>query len=363
MGADQTPDGGVIILGGGLSGLRLADLLHRAGRSFQLFEARPRWGGRIAALEVAGGRVDLGPSWFWPGQARIAGLAADLGRTRFTQHAQGEILFEHASGVVQRGAGFGSMEGSFRLDGGMTGLIEGLVDRLPEDRLHLSQRAVAVGDGSVQMADDTRHGARHVVLALPPRLAAGLLTGARWPNAIRDGLAAIPTWMAGHAKFVAVYDRPFWRDAGLSGDAISRRGPLAEIHDASGAGGSPAALFGFVGLPAEARARQGADITAQALDQLGRLFGPQATAPVRTLLHDWARDPLTATVADRTPPPGHPDYGPQRDFGPGFGDWLHLCATETAPDNGGLMEGALAAAEHVAQRLLGALPGAAARRR
>ncbi len=302
MGADQTPDSDVLILGGGLSGLRLADLLHRAGLSFQLFEARPRWGGRITALEAPGGRVDLGPSWFWPGQARIAGLVADLGLARLAQHAKGEILFEQALGVVQRGAGFGSMEGSFRLDGGMIGLIEGLVARLPADRLHQSQRAVAVGDGSVQMADGTRHSARHVVLALPPRLAAGLLQDAVWPDALRMGLAAIPTWMAGHAKFVAVYDRPFWREAGLSGDAISRLGPLAEIHDASGADGSPAALFGFLGIPATARAGQGEKIAAQSLAQLARLFGPQAAQPVGTALQDWACEPLTATAADRTPP-------------------------------------------------------------
>lgn len=29
----------------------------------------------------------------------------------------------------------------------------------------------------------------------------------------------------------AIYDRPFWREAGLSGTAQSMVGPLAEIHD------------------------------------------------------------------------------------------------------------------------------------
>ncbi len=38
--------------------------------------------------------------------------------------------------------------------------------------------------------------------------------------------------MAGHAKVVALYERPFWREQGLSGDAISHCGTLAEIHDA-----------------------------------------------------------------------------------------------------------------------------------
>ncbi|MEM1154111.1 MAG: hypothetical protein AAGI44_08210 [Pseudomonadota bacterium] len=52
-------------------------------------------------------------------------------------------------------------------------------------------------------------------------------------------LGGVPTWMAGQAKVVAVYESPFWRDSGFSGDAMSRKGPLIEIHDASPASGEP----------------------------------------------------------------------------------------------------------------------------
>lgn len=88
------------------------------------------------------------------------------------------------------------------------------------------------------------------------------------------------------------------RDAGLSGMAQSLAGPLAEIHDATTAAGE-AALFGFVGLPAGPRAALGqAEVIRRALDQLARLFGPQAARPLATLLKDWAADPYTATAAD-----------------------------------------------------------------
>ena len=40
----------VAIIGGGLAGLPAAHLLHRAGVSFQLFEARDRLGGRILTV-------------------------------------------------------------------------------------------------------------------------------------------------------------------------------------------------------------------------------------------------------------------------------------------------------------------------
>jgi monoamine oxidase len=345
-------DADVIIVGGGLSGLGLADRLHRAGLDVQLFEARDRFGGRITTLGTGSGRVDLGPSWVWPGQPHVARLIRELGLAVFDQHAAGESLFEDARGAVQRGVGFASMAGALRVAGGMTGLIEGLVARLPEAALHLSSPVETVGEGWVRLTDGRHRTARHIVFALPPRLVARLTFAP--PLAARAAaiLAEVPTWMAGHAKFVAVYARPFWRTAGLSGDAVSRRGPLAEIHDASGPEGAPAALFGFLGLPAEARAQAGDALTVLALAQLARLFGPEAAAPLATRLQDWAQEPFTATARDHQPPAGHPAYGPLPPlFGPDH-PRLHLAGTEVAPGMGGLIEGALGAADSVARRIL-----------
>jgi monoamine oxidase len=105
--------------------------------------------------------------------------------------------------------GFASMEGSFRLEGGMQSLIKGLAARLPQDRLHLSCRVTdIVKDGRLFIDGGRRCEAEHVVLALPPRIAATLrFQPTLEPDSLRH-LEAIPTWMAGHAKFVAVYDAP-----------------------------------------------------------------------------------------------------------------------------------------------------------
>ena len=48
-------------------------------------------------------------------------------------------------------------------------------------------------------------------------------------------------------KCVAVYDEPFWRSAGLSGEALSDRGPATLTFDNSPPGGRPGVLLGFVG--------------------------------------------------------------------------------------------------------------------
>ncbi|MBF9059470.1 NAD(P)-binding protein [Rhodobacterales bacterium HKCCSP123] len=342
----------VAIVGGGLSGLALANLLQAAGLSFQLFEARAHFGGRIAALEGLGGCVDLGPSWFWPGQPRIAQLVAELGLRSFPQHAHGDIVFEDATGMVHQGMGYASMEGSFRLEGGMIGLVEGLTATLPADRLHLSSAVKEMGSGQVRLANGTCCSARHVALAIPPRLAATLIYDPPLPVAAFQSLTAIPTWMAGHAKFVAIYDRPFWREKGMSGDAMSHRGPLAEIHDASSADGTPAALFGFLGVPASHRKDRAAEIEALALHQLAQIFGPEAREPLQTALQDWACEPLTATETDQTPPAGHPAYGlPHALVGVSDGR-LHFAGTEVAQEMGGLMEGALASAERVARLII-----------
>jgi monoamine oxidase len=342
----------VAIVGGGLAGLALAERLLRAGVACAVFEARARFGGRIAALDAPGGRVDLGPSWFWPGQPRLARLIADLGLRAFPQYSVGEILFEDAQGIVHRGQGFASMEGSFRVEGGMLGLIEGLLSRLPADCLYPSSPVQEVEAGGIRLIDGRRCVAQHVVLALPPRLAAGLQFEPALPGDALSSLTDIPTWMAGHAKFVAVYKNAFWRDAGLSGDVMSRRGPLAEIHDASGEDGHPAALFGFLGVPAPYRAGQARQIEAAALGQLARIFGPEAAHPLRTVLQDWALEPLTATQADQIPPPAHPAYGLPASLARLWNGRLHLAATEVAPAMGGLLEGALTSAERVAEAVL-----------
>jgi len=163
-------------------------------------------------------------------------------------------------------------------------------------------------------------------------------------------MRGVPTWMAGQAKAVAVYETPFWREAGLSGDAMSRRGPLVEIHDASPAQGGPYALFGFVGVPADARTDAEA-LRVAVIAQMGRLFGPRATRPVELLLKDWAADPHTATAEDRAPMYAHPVYGLPPALNGLWDDTLIFGGTEVAPEFGGYIEGAFAAAEEVAARL------------
>ncbi|WP_400085771.1 flavin monoamine oxidase family protein [Yoonia sp. R78084] len=343
-----------LIIGGGLSGLSLAYALERAGHAYTLVEARKRLGGRIKSLTVEGANFDLGPSWVWPGQHRVAQLANALDLQLFEQWSNGAQLFEHASGEVVQDAGFMSMAGSLRIAGGTSALTDALAARLNPAHILLDCAVTAIDDSlAAHLADGQTITADRIVLCIPPHLAATLCFTPALPDNAQAALNAIPTWMGAHAKFVAVYPTSFWRKNGLSGDASSRRGPLAEIHDASPADGSLGALFGFVGLPADIRAQAGDAVQSAALAQLENLFGPKAGTPIAAKLMDWSRDPFTATAADAAPPPGHPPYTMPAPLRRIWDDKLIFAVTEMAPDNGGLIEGALAAAEAAARKIIG----------
>lgn len=347
------------IIGGGFSGLAAAAAAEAAGLSWRLIEARGRVGGRAKTIQLAGARVDVGPAWLWPGNRKALGLARRAGLSVFEQHATGRMVFEDRAGAVRRDLEMAPMAGSLRVDGGLQALAEALSASLPAHRITLGRavaslridgRAVEAVDGS----GDVLARARTTIAALPPRIAAQLVLSPEAPEDIGAALRSDPTWMAAQAKLIAVYDAPFWRSAGLSGDAISHRGPLAEVHDASPADAARGALFGFVGVPAAARDGAEDALQAAATAQLERLFGPEAAEPQALSLEDWAKAPRTTTRDDLAEPPRHPTGGAPTMTGAWSGR-LFFAGAEHAPHDAGLVEGALAAGEAAAAAALDGL--------
>ncbi len=359
----------IAIVGGGLSGLYGAALLEERGiDDYVLFEGRDAFGGRISSVPSFAGancgasdelprsnRFDLGGTWFWPEwQPELAGLVRDLGLETFAQHEAGDTLVDASPHrAPARVRGFGSSPASMRLAGGMSALVGALRSRVSTSRIHLGQRVRRIqinGDDVTLEAEDSRgYGtscrATHVLLAVPPRLA---VTTIEFSPALQETLSRewhdTATWMARHAKYVAVYDQPFWRERGLSGEARSALGPLTEIHDASAPGGD-AALFGFFGVPPETRARFSEDeLRRHCRVQLARLFGPKAAAPTWDLVKDWARDPYTATAADLHALSDHPAAPSPRASEGLWLDRITGIASEWSPRFPGYLAGAVDAA-------------------
>lgn len=365
----------VAIVGGGLAGLTAARLLHRAGVDFVLLEARDRPGGRILTVNVEGAPgedgFDLGPSWFWPErQPAIGALVTELGLASFAQYSVGDVAFERMSREApHRLPGLRQDQQSLRLAGGSASMIRALVRDLPPDRLRFGARVaeMRLTEAGVELMSRYSDGheetvtASQVIPALPPRIleATVRFEPAQEPETLQLWQDT-PTWMAPHAKFFAVYDRPFWRDDGFSGTAQSLVGPLVEIHDATTQSGR-AALFGFVGIGARQRAAIGeAALTEACLQQFTRIFGSEAASPRAKLYKDWAADPLTATPADGTSV-GHPHGGSDAWIA---GPWRHrlsLAGSETSASEAGYLSGAVEASERavaeVTRRLAAHPPG------
>jgi monoamine oxidase len=344
-----------LIIGGGVSGLALAEALQSKGHDYMLVESRDRFGGRIMTQHHGLGYFDMGPAWFWPGQPRITAMIERLGLKQFDQHSDGILTVENEHGQVQRGRGFASMQGSWRLKGGLAELTGALAQRLPDDRKRLNAQVISLTKSNSRIIASFTNGdtltVDRVVLALPPRVAAEITFTPKLPAPTLKAMQGIATWMAGQAKAVAVYDTPFWRAAGLSGDATSRVGPMVEVHDASPFEDGPYALFGFIGVPPQGR--QDTEILRKhVLAQFGRLFGDAALNPSQLFIKDWAFDPHTSTKADLEPLYAHPTYGLPNAMADLWDSAIQFAGTEVASEFGGYIEGALEAAEHVSKILL-----------
>ncbi len=348
----------IAIVGAGLSGLALADMLTRQGREVVVLEARDRVGGRVLSRPAtvrSQHQYDLGPAWIWPHNHRMLALVERFDLELIGQNSAGNLVFQDGYGVVRRDYAFATMGDALRVKGGIAKLTQALVIALPPNAVRLGHRVEKISrtqDGVTLAVAGPNSAmglvANQVVLAMPPRLAA---TGLQYDPPLSDvstrALTGVPTWMAAQAKVVAVYPSAFWLQAGLSGDAISHRGPLVEVHDASPAEtpNGEAALFGFVHPSAIPDGAEDDAFRASVVNQLIALFGDDAAEPTALLIKTWASDQMTATHLDTAGITSHPDYQPIQIRDEAWAELLLLAGSEVASDQGGFLEGALAAAE------------------
>jgi monoamine oxidase len=328
----------VVVIGAGISGLAVAEALHRSGRTVTVLEARPRIGGRLLSDPL-----DLGASWFWDGEQRVRAMTGRFGIATFPQHIGGNAMIDDRDGV-HRYPGNPIDGPAHRFTYGAATLTDALAGQLPEGTVILGQPVVKISDDLVVKTADGSWQSQHVVIAVPPAVAA---TTIELPHALRTNLLAVslrtPVWMGDTIKVVAIYDETFWRTDGLAGAAMSRVGPLHEMHDLSGPDGSPAAIFGF----ARASLYEGLDET-DVREQLARIFGPRAGSPQKLQIQDWSREQWTNPGSAKGYVPSAPDHSL---FGhavyqqPQLGRRLHWSSTETATHYAGHIEGALEAAE------------------
>jgi monoamine oxidase len=257
-----------------------------------VLEARDRVGGRLFSAPETG--LDLGATWYWANEPRMIAIVAELGLEPHPQYLNGDALYQVPQGV-QRLAG-NPIEGpAGRLAGGMQSLARAMAETLPHGTVRLTQKVSRIRGGKRRLEIESVSGsigASHVVLAVPPALAVAAIEMVPELDAeTREVASVTPVWMGAMTKVVVRYPTAFWREHGLAGAVMSHVGPMREIHDMSGPGGDPAALFGFV-----PPTRPGAPTVTRVavLEQLTELFGPEAAEPEDLFIHDWRTEVHTS---------------------------------------------------------------------
>jgi monoamine oxidase len=290
----------------------------------------PTWGAR-AALDIAT-------------RAIFAAEPSELSFLHF-------LFYVHSNGGLMPLAEVENGAQAERIQGGAQSIALRLAEPLgasvvlsaPIRAVHQDEQGVVVhGDGRSWRG-------QYAVVAVPPALAERMDFGTELPAARRRAHAELP--MGSVIKVVATYARPFWREAGFSGEAVSDAGPVRLCFDDAGLDGHHPALVGFflgdtarawTGRPAEERRHA-------ALECLARFFGPSALEPTAYADVDWLAEPWSTGCYVGLPRPGTLTA---------IGEALrtpcgrvHWAGTETAVEGCGYIDGAVESGERAATEL------------
>lgn len=360
----------------------------------------------LADFEVARARLDrmarqvpLEEPWMAPKAAEWDGQTVATWVRRNTRTEAARSLFELATEAVwaaepadvsllhllfytRSGSGFNSLVGTDggaqqdRFHGGSQVLALRMAEQLGDGRLRLgapvreiahdeegvtvhAYRVVHPIGEEVDTAQDEMGdkrlvvSARRAIVAIPPTLAGRIAYDPPLP-AQRDQLTQrMPQGTV--VKTMAIYERPFWRDDGLSGQAVSDAGPARVVFDNSPPDGSPGVLLGFLeGRLARQWGARPADERREAiLAGHARLFGERAARPERFVERVWAEEEWTrGCYGCLMTTGGWTEYGRalRAPIGP-----LHWAGAETATVWNGYMDGAVQSGERAAAEVLDAL--------
>ncbi|EZQ17821.1 hypothetical protein CF98_33040 [Halopseudomonas bauzanensis] len=204
--------------------------------------------------------------------------------------------------------------------------------------------------GATVHSDRSSFICRHVVLAIPPVMINQIRFDPPLPAKRRLLNQRFPSGR--NTKVVTVYDKPFWRKRGLNGNIIATDGSLSATFDIGGTRTDKGILITlFTG-----RAAYGVDDLSpgdRKAFMLGRLalaLGKEAMEPVEFHVQIWADEEWSAGASSPFLVPGAlTTYGAE--IGAPVGP-LHWAGTHMSTEYRGYMEGAVAAGEAAANRIL-----------
>jgi monoamine oxidase len=451
----------VVVVGAGYAGLTAALRLTQAkpSASVIVLEARELIGGRVRTVTLPDGTwLDLGGTWFGPGQDYSYGLAREMGVDTYPTYNEGDSLLVLPDGTIvrkpesfpladlfpaaadllvleeiesmyqqipvdapwdapharewdrqtfaawvesrldddslalARAALNTIMAGLFDIDPAELSLLDALYllrshggllklmsvqggdqqDRVKGgaqtianriaaqlgDAIHLSSpvRQITQDDTGVEVVSDTvTVRAQRVILAVPPGLAGHLRYDPPLPADRTQLLQRVPVGSV--LKVLTMYDEPFWRNEGLTGQSFAVTDAVGATFDGSTDTGKPGLMIAFAfGPHARALDRLSEDERRRTiLDSLAKRFGPRAGAP--TLYHEleWAKEVWSGGGIFAHFPTGVlTNYGSLLREPVGR---IHWAGTETSSAFHGSINGAIESGERAAREVLRATRG------
>ena len=275
-----------------------------------------------------------------------------------------EISLLHALFYIHSGGNLDILLGSeasqngaqaTRMSGGMQPVAEKLARSLGNDVVRLSSPVRRIENGDDRVIVHHQGGsirAARAIVAIPPKLVPEI----RFEPGLRGLRAELVKKMPMGAviKHTAVYDRPFWRDDGLSGMVVSDEGPVHVVFDASLPDGMKGLLVGFSEAAAAKKlgmlsedARRDASTKCFA-----RYFGERAAKPIAYADHVWEHDPWSGGCYGAFMAPGvWTSLGPSIREPQGR---IHWAGTETATVWSGYIDGAISSGKRAAAEIVSA---------
>jgi monoamine oxidase len=248
----------------------------------------------------------------------------------------------------------------YRFEGGAHSIPQKLAARLADEvRLGAAVRQIEQkADSVVVSGPGFEARGRWVIVAVPLTLAGRIAYAPALPG-YRDQLTQ--RMPAGSAlKCLAIYDEPFWRNAGFSGQVTSSDGPFRVALDTSPSDGSPGVLSAFVTGSAARKLTQlpPDERRAAVLSELTRALGSRAAKPADYVEQNWMDEEFTRGCYHGFAPPGvYTSFGPalRRPVGR-----IHWAGTETGVHQMGSMGGAVDSGQRAAREVLARAAGEAA---
>ena len=266
------------------------------------------------------------------------------------------LFYAHSGGSMQQLIATTDGAQQDRFTGGSALIAEHQASRLSAGTVMLNAAVHSISFANGEVTAGTAAGqfnGKRIIVTVPPHLAGRIEYEPSLPLARQQLTQRAP--MGSVIKCQVVYDEPFWRAEGLSGQAIGDGEGSRIVFDNSPPGGSPGVLLAFVeGDEARRLSPESAEVRrAAVVASMTRYFGPKAAKPAGYLELDWQQERWTGGCYGTLFGPNvWTKYGPalSAPVGP-----VHWAGTETSPVWCGYMDGAVRSGERAAAAVLAEL--------